>query len=75
MARSAKKWPPAPAAFDMQIAYHSRSPKAGVPYLYKDSPLALAEWADIFVVAVRADATNRHTVNRALLAALGHRAM
>ena len=59
------------AAFDMQIAYHSRSPKAGVPYLYKDSPLALAEWADIFVVAVRADATNRHTVNRALLAALG----
>ncbi|GAB3124129.1 NAD(P)-dependent oxidoreductase [Novispirillum itersonii] len=59
------------AAFDMEIAYHSRSPKAGVPYLYKDSPLALADWADIFVVAVRADASNRHTVNRALLAALG----
>lgn len=59
------------AAFEMEIGYHSRSPKADVPYVYCESPLALAEWADILVVAVRATPANRHIVGRDLLARLG----
>jgi lactate dehydrogenase-like 2-hydroxyacid dehydrogenase len=59
------------AAFEMQIGYHNRRPRQDVPYLYHPSLLALAQWADILVVAVRADATNRHAINREVLAALG----
>ncbi|QCI67070.1 2-hydroxyacid dehydrogenase [Phreatobacter stygius] len=59
------------AAFEMEIAYHSRTEHRDIGHAYKPSLIALAEWADILVVSVRADASNRHAVNRAVLAALG----
>ncbi|WP_404294384.1 2-hydroxyacid dehydrogenase (plasmid) [Microvirga sp. RSM25] len=59
------------AAFEMEIAYHSRTPKSDTSCSYKASVRELAEWADILVVAVRADPSNYHMVDRSLLAALG----
>lgn len=59
------------SAFEMEVAYHSRTPKSDAPYSYKASLKALAEWSDILVVAARADLSNRHVVDRSVLAALG----
>jgi lactate dehydrogenase-like 2-hydroxyacid dehydrogenase len=61
------------AAFEMQIGYHNRRPRADVAWRYFDSLRALAEWADYLVVACRADDTNRHLVDGAILTALGPR--
>lgn len=58
-------------AFDMEVAYHNRRPRADVPYAYHASLLDLASWADVLMVAVRADAGNRHAVNADVLQALG----
>jgi lactate dehydrogenase-like 2-hydroxyacid dehydrogenase len=59
------------AAFEMEIAYHNRKPRPGVPYAYHPTLIGLADWADILVVAVRADKSNTHAINREVLAALG----
>jgi hydroxypyruvate reductase len=59
------------AAFEAQVGYHSRSRKPDVPYQFFSTLQSLADWADILMVAVRADATNRHAVNREVLKALG----
>lgn len=59
------------AAFEMEIGYHNRTPRQDVPYIYHPTLLGLATWADILVVSVRADASNRHAINREVLAALG----
>jgi hydroxypyruvate reductase len=61
------------AAFEMEIGYHNRRPRADVPYAYHPTLLGLAEWSDILVVAVRADATNYHAINKEVLTALGPR--
>lgn len=58
-------------AFEMEVAYHSRSRKPDVAHAWMPDLLSLAQWADILVVCVRADASNRHAVNREVLAALG----
>ena len=59
------------AAFEMEIAYHNRSPRADAPYLYFPSLLELARWADILMVSVRASSETHHSVNCNILAALG----
>ncbi|MBL6081375.1 2-hydroxyacid dehydrogenase [Belnapia sp. T18] len=59
------------AAFEMQVGYHNRSPRNGVPYPYFEDLLALARWADVLVVAARADEENRAAVGPAVLDALG----
>ncbi len=59
------------AACEMEVGYHNRRPRADVPYRHFATLHALAEWADVLVVAVRADASNRHTVDAGVLAALG----
>jgi lactate dehydrogenase-like 2-hydroxyacid dehydrogenase len=61
------------AGFEMEIGYHNRRPRQDVPYLYHPTLLELAAWADILVVAVRADDSNHHAINREVLAALGPR--
>jgi lactate dehydrogenase-like 2-hydroxyacid dehydrogenase len=58
-------------AFETEVGYHSRRRRDDVPYRYFPSLLDLAAWADALVVAVRADAGNRHAVNGEVLAALG----
>jgi hydroxypyruvate reductase len=60
-------------AFEMQIGYHNRKPRADVAYAYYPTLKGLAEWADVLVVAVRADASNTHAINKEVLAALGSR--
>jgi glyoxylate reductase len=59
------------AAFETEIAYHNRRSRTDVGYRYCATLLELAEWADVLMIAVRADAANRHTVNAEVLAALG----
>ena len=59
------------AAFETEIAYHSRSRKLDVPYAFHETLQALADWADILMIAVRADASTRHLVNSDVMRALG----
>ncbi len=59
------------AALEMEIGYHNRNPRPGVPYAYFASLRALAKWADVLVIAVRAGAATRHAVDAGVLAALG----
>ena len=59
------------AGFDMQVAYHTRTPRPESGLAFHPSVLALAEWADILLVAVPGGAATRHLVDAAALAALG----
>ena len=61
-------------AFEMQVGYHNRSPKADAPWAYFDSLLALADWADVLVVATPGGAGTHHLVDAAVLRALGPQA-
>jgi hydroxypyruvate reductase len=61
------------AAFEMEVGYHNRRRRPDVPYVYHETLLGLAEWTDVLVVAVRADDSNYHAINREVLAALGPR--
>lgn len=58
------------AAFETEVGYYSRS-KHDVPYAYHASLAALAEWADILMIAVRAGADTQHAVNADILKKLG----
>jgi hydroxypyruvate reductase len=57
--------------FETEIGYFGRGEKSGLPYRYFPTVLDLAEWADTLILAHRADETNRHLVNAAVLKALG----
>src|SRR5262245_56976228 len=63
------KVPQRAAAFEMEIGYHNRRRRADVAYAYHGSLMGLATWADILLVAVRADASNRQAVDAGVLAA------
>jgi lactate dehydrogenase-like 2-hydroxyacid dehydrogenase len=58
-------------AFDVHVGYHSRRPRSDVAYPYFATLAELARWADVLMIAVRADASTRHSVNAAVLAELG----
>jgi len=57
--------------FDMQVNYHNRNPRPDVPYLYCDSPLALARASDFLIVATPGGATTRQLIDTPVLEALG----
>lgn len=57
-------------AFDMTVGYHSRTRKTG-EYRYFETVAALADWADVFVVAARGTPENHHVINRDMLARIG----
>jgi len=57
--------------FDMEIAYHNRSPRPESPYAYLPSVKALAEWSDFLVIATPGGAGTRHLVDAEVLDALG----
>ena len=59
------------AGFDMEIGYHNRKPREGADYRYFDSLQALAEWADMLVVATPGGPGTRHLVNARILDAIG----
>ncbi|MFJ2980878.1 MULTISPECIES: 2-hydroxyacid dehydrogenase [unclassified Pseudomonas] len=57
--------------FDMNISYHSRTPRQDVPYTWYDNPQHLADAVDILVVATPGGAHTRHLVDAQVLQALG----
>ena len=57
--------------FDMDVAYHNRTPVADAPYAYKESLAELADWADFLVLAAPGGESTYHIVNREVLRALG----
>ena len=59
------------AAAEMEIGYHNRNRRTDVDYRYFAGLRDLAEWSDVLVVAVRADAGNRHAIDESVLGALG----
>lgn len=59
------------AGFDMEIGYHNRKPREGVDLRYFDSLEALAEWADVLVVATPGGPGTRHLVDARILDAIG----
>ncbi|MBS0320982.1 MAG: 2-hydroxyacid dehydrogenase [Proteobacteria bacterium] len=58
-------------AFAIDVGYHSRHRRTDVDYPYFATLASLADWCDILVIAVRADAATRHSVDAGILAALG----
>jgi lactate dehydrogenase-like 2-hydroxyacid dehydrogenase len=58
-------------AFGLPIAYHSRRPQPGVPYLYYPRLRDLAEAVDILLVMTPGGAQTTHLVDAAVLEALG----
>jgi lactate dehydrogenase-like 2-hydroxyacid dehydrogenase len=54
-----------------EIAYYARSEKAGVDWRFFADPVALAEWADVLVVAVAGGKATAGLVSREVIAALG----
>ncbi|MFO1397883.1 MAG: 2-hydroxyacid dehydrogenase [Burkholderiales bacterium] len=58
-------------ALEMEVGYHNRRPRDDVDYPYFPSLPALAAWADVLVVSVRASAATHHAVDAGVLAALG----
>lgn len=59
------------AAFELEIAYHGRAPRPDAPYPFHPTLQSLAQWADVLMIAVRANAGNRHAVNAEVMRALG----
>jgi hydroxypyruvate reductase len=58
------------AAFDMDVAYYSRS-KHDVPWRYVASLEALVEWCSVLMIAVRAGADTHHVIDAGMLRKLG----
>src|SRR5438445_3688425 len=58
------------AAFETDVAYHSRN-QHDVPYRYYPSLEALVEWCNGLFVSVRAGADTHHVINAAMLERLG----
>ncbi len=58
------------AAFETEVAYHSRS-RHDVPYRYVDQLGDLVDWCDTLFVAVRAGPDTHHIIDAAMLKRLG----
>ncbi|HXD41235.1 MAG TPA: 2-hydroxyacid dehydrogenase [Ramlibacter sp.] len=59
------------SGFSMDIRYHSRTPKPGLPWPHEPSLAQLAQWADFLVVACSGGPPTRHLVSAEVLRALG----
>ncbi len=57
--------------FGIEIAYHTRRPREGVPYAYYPSLAELAEAVDILIAIVPNTPENHRTIDAAVLRALG----
>ena len=57
--------------FEMEIGYHNRSQRSGLPHRYFGDLLSLAQWADVLLVATPGGPGTRHLVNAQVLDALG----
>jgi lactate dehydrogenase-like 2-hydroxyacid dehydrogenase len=59
------------AGFRMEVAYHNRRERPGVPYRYLATPAELARWCDFLVVTAPGGAATHHIVDAAVLESLG----
>ncbi len=59
------------SGFDLEIAWSGPRAKPDLPYRYVNTLVSLAGWADILVLAHRADDTNGGLVDSEVLSALG----
>lgn len=59
------------AGFEMEIGYHNRKPREGLPHRYFDSVAGLARWSDFLIVATPGGAGTRHLIGAAVFEALG----
>jgi len=59
------------AAFEAEVGYFSRTRYDDLPYQYRPSLEALAEWCSVLVIAVRASAETTQIVDADLLKKLG----
>ena len=59
------------AAFDMQVAYHNRSPRSDVDFHYCATPQALAAESDFLIVATPGGSGTAHLIDKAAIDALG----
>lgn len=59
------------SGFETEIGYFNRSMKVDLRWRYFTSALKLATWADVLIIAHRADDSNRHIVNAEVIKALG----
>ena len=59
------------AVFGMDIGYFSLARKKEYPYRYLPSLEQLADWADILLIAARADCDNRHIIGNDIISRLG----
>ena len=57
--------------FRMTIGYHNRRRRDDLPFEYFDSPVALAQWADVLMVVVTGGDQTIRLVDQAVLQALG----
>ncbi len=57
--------------FGIEIAYHTRSPRAGVPYTYYPSLAELAEAVDILIAIVPKTPETHRTIDASIFKALG----
>lgn len=57
--------------FAMPVRYHNRRPRSDSAYEYADSLHALAEWADVLVIATTGGPGTRHLIDAKVLQALG----
>ncbi len=58
-------------AFGLKLAYHTRSPKPGVPYRYYADLVEMARDVDILMVIAPGGASTKGIVSRAVMEALG----
>ncbi len=58
-------------ALGMEVAYHGRRARPDVALRYEPDLIALAEWADVLVVAIAGGPDTRHMIDARVLAALG----
>lgn len=61
----------AQGGFGMEIAYHNRRPREGAAHRWLPSVAALAEWAEVLLIAAPGGAATRHLVDAGVLEALG----
>lgn len=59
------------ASFDMNIVYHGRSEKKGMPYQYYENLETMAEISDYLVLACAGGEATHHIIDKDVLEALG----
>lgn len=58
-------------AFEMDVGYFSRTPREACSFRYFPNLEQLADWADVLLIAARADSSNRHIIGNDIISRVG----